>query len=65
MYMLIYLQMFQQDTFFSSQANGLDERFNQTIQAMLVKLSKDQLSWDKHLDACTFAYNTSRQDPED
>ena len=37
MYMLIYLQMFQQDTFFSSQANGLDERFNQTIQAMLVK----------------------------
>lgn len=29
---------------------------------MLVKLSKDQLSWDKHLDACTFAYNTSRQD---
>nr|XP_047142905.1 uncharacterized protein LOC124817139 [Hydra vulgaris] len=43
-------------------ANGLDERFNQTIQLMLVKFCNDRHStWDTHLDACTFAYNTSKQ----
>nr|XP_047129866.1 uncharacterized protein LOC124805802 isoform X1 [Hydra vulgaris] len=49
-------------TAYHPQANGLDERFNQTIQLMLVKFCNDRHStWDTHLDACTFAYNTSRQ----
>ncbi|XP_065681472.1 gypsy retrotransposon integrase-like protein 1 [Hydra vulgaris] len=50
-------------TAYHPQANGLDERFNQTIQLMLVKFCNDRHStWDTHLDACTFAYNTSRQE---
>lgn len=45
------------------QANGLDERWNQTMKNMLVKFTgtkKD--TWDEHLDSCVFAYNTSRQE---
>lgn len=42
------------------QANGLDERFNQTLQGMLAKLvSEHQDDWDDCLDTCVFAYNTS------
>jgi hypothetical protein len=45
------------------QANGLDERFNQTLQEMLVKVCNGAKElWDEHLDSCTFAYNTSRQE---
>ena len=42
------------------QANGLDERFNQTLQNMLVKFVSDkQEHWDDFLDTCVFAYNTA------
>ena len=40
----------------------LDERFNQTIQSMLVKYARKQKQcWDDHLDECIYAYNTARQ----
>lgn len=45
------------------QANGLIERFNQTLQGMLVKFAttkKEQ--WSMFLDTCVYAYNTSRQE---
>jgi hypothetical protein len=42
------------------QANGLDERFNGTLQGMLVKFIKDKRDqWDELLDTCVYAYNTS------
>ena len=45
---------------FQLQANGLDERFNQTLQSMLVKfVAEKQKHWEDFLDTCTFAYNTS------
>ena len=50
-------------TAYHPQANGLDERFNQTIQSMLVKFCQERKDmWDEHLDTCTFGYNTSRHD---
>lgn len=43
------------------QANGLVERFNQTVQNMLRKfIGEKKESWDTFLDPCIFAYNTSR-----
>eukprot|EP00731_Ephydatia_muelleri_P000953 Em0001g953a len=41
-------------------ANGLDERWNQTLKTMIVKYaeSKKEL-WDEYVDSCVFAYNTS------
>ena len=45
------------------QANGLDERWNQTLQNMLVKFVQSKKStWSSFLDTCTFAYNTSRHE---
>ena len=44
-------------------ANGLDERFNQTLQNMLVKFIQSKKSaWNSFLDTCVFAYNTSRHE---
>ena len=44
------------------QANGLVERYNQTIQNMIRKfIGEKKESWDIFLDTCTFAYNTSLQ----
>lgn len=44
-------------------ANGLDERWNQTLQNMLVKfVSHKRKSWSAYLDSCVFAYNTSRHE---
>ena len=44
------------------QTNGLTERFNQTLQAALVKVVNDeQTDWDEHLPAILFAYRTSIQ----
>lgn len=38
-------------TAYHPQANGLDERFNQTIQSMLVKFCDTRKDvWDEHLD---------------
>ena len=45
------------------QADGLDERFNQTLQGMLRKyVQENKDNWDTYLDTCTFAYNTSRHE---
>ena len=42
------------------QSNGLDERFNQTLQRMLVKAITGQKElWDELIDSTVFAYNTS------
>ena len=45
------------------QANGLDERFNQTLENMLVKyVEQKKNDWENFLDTCLFAYNTSKHD---
>lgn len=45
------------------QANGLVERFNQTLQNMLVKYLDDKKEmWEQLLDTCVFSYNTSKQE---
>ena len=39
----------------------IDERFNQTVQKMLVKYAKEQKEcWEDYMDCCLFAYNTSK-----
>ena len=38
-------------------ANGLDERFNQTIQNMLTKFVEEKETWDEYIDTCAFALN--------
>ncbi|KAL5509260.1 hypothetical protein EMCRGX_G004598 [Ephydatia muelleri] len=44
------------------QTNGLTERFNQTLQASLIKVvNSSQDDWDEHLSAVLFAYRTSVQ----
>ena len=44
------------------QSNGLVERFNQTLQRMLVKqVNLEQNDWDLHIDGALFAYRTSVQ----
>ena len=51
-YVFIFLSLFK--------GNGLDERFNQTLQNMLVKFIMDKKDvWDVFLDTCVYAYNTS------
>ncbi|KAL5517173.1 hypothetical protein EMCRGX_G002666 [Ephydatia muelleri] len=45
------------------QSNGLDERFNQTLQRQLLKfVESEQNSWDQFLDAILFSYRVSCQD---
>uniref|UniRef100_A0A1X7VEQ5 Integrase catalytic domain-containing protein n=1 Tax=Amphimedon queenslandica TaxID=400682 RepID=A0A1X7VEQ5_AMPQE len=48
-------------TAYHPQANGLDETFCETLQAMLLAkfVSEHQDYWDDCLDTCVFAYNTS------
>ena len=44
------------------QTNGLDERFNQTLQRALIKMiEENQCEWDKFLDSVLFAYRTSKR----
>ena len=39
------------------------ERFNQTLQNMLVKfIEESKTTWDEILDTCTFAYNTAEHE---
>jgi hypothetical protein len=48
---------------FASQANGLDERFNQTIQVMLTKFIDEKKDyWEDYLDTCIYAYNTAKHE---
>ena len=43
------------------QANGLDERWNQTLKNMVVKYAHEKKKdWDMYLDSRVFAYNTSK-----
>lgn len=45
------------------QSNGLDERFNQTLQRQLLKfVDSEQTDWDLYLDSILFSYRVSRQD---
>ena len=47
----------------SIQANGLDERFNRTLQNMIVKfVSASKKDWSCHIDTCVYAYKTSKHD---
>lgn len=42
------------------QGNGLDERFNQTLQNMLTKMVKDEReNWESCVDGCIYAYNSA------
>ena len=50
-------------TAYHPQANGLDERFNQTLTNSIVKyVESDRENWDAHLDQVVFAYNTAVQE---
>lgn len=45
------------------QANGLDERWNQTLKQMIVKYTSERKEqWDTFLDTCVFAYNTAKHE---
>ena len=49
-------------TAYHPQTNGLDERFNQTLQRSLLKMvDENQNQWNKSLDSVLFAYRSSRQ----
>ena len=49
-------------TAYHPQTNGLDERFNQTLQRSLLKMVDDnENEWDNYLDSVLFAYRTSKQ----
>ena len=64
MHMYMHVHVAKESAFTHTlQANGLDERFNQTLQNMLVKyVSGKREQWNSYLDTCVFAYNTSRQE---
>ena len=50
-------------TAYHPQANGLDERFNQTMKNSIAKFSQDnKASWDINISEIVYAYNTSVQD---
>ena len=50
-------------TAYHPQANGLDERFNQTLTNSIVKyVEADRENWDVHLHQVVFAYNTAVQE---
>ena len=43
------------------QANGLDERLNQTLVTMLKVVDAYSNDWDEHISAALYAYRISRQ----
>ena len=48
---------------FTFQANGLDERYNQTLVNALSKFSHEcRESWDEHLAEVVYSYNTAVQE---
>ena len=50
-------------TAYHPQANGLDERYNQTLVNALSKFAQtDRDSWDEKLGEVVFAYNTAMQE---
>lgn len=49
-------------TAYHPQTNGLDERFNQTLQRSLLKMIKEnENTWECYLDSVLFAYRTAKQ----
>lgn len=49
-------------TAYHPQTNGLDERFNQTLQRSLLKLIEEhEDKWEDFLDSILFAYRSSKQ----
>lgn len=49
-------------TAYHPQTNGLDERFNQTLANSLAKFAQvNRDSWDEHLGAVVYAYNSAVQ----
>lgn len=61
---LLYIYIYFFSAHFNTPTLGsLDERFNQTLQNMLVKYISDKKEqWDQFLDMCMYAYNTSQHD---
>ena len=50
-------------TAYHPQANGLDERFNQTLVSALAKFSQEESdTWDEKLGEVVYGYNTAVQD---
>ena len=50
-------------TAYHPQTNGLDERFNQTLQRALLKMVDNNTNeWEKYIDSVLFSYRTSKQD---
>ena len=50
-------------TCYHPQANGLDERFNQTLCNALAKnAQEDRTTWDSNLKEIIYAYNTAVQE---
>ena len=49
-------------TAYHPQTNGLDERFNQTLQRSLLKMvGENEDEWENYLESVLFAYRTSKQ----
>ena len=46
-------------TAYHPQANGLDERFNQTLSNVIAKFSEERDTWDELIPELVYAYNTS------
>ena len=56
----ILQELFQCTETTKFQTNGFTERFNQMLQASLIKLvNSNQNNWDEHPSAIIFAYRTS------
>ena len=50
-------------TAYHPQANGLDERFNQTLVNTISKfVGSDHATWDEKLDEIVYSYNTAVQE---
>jgi len=50
-------------TAYHPQANGLDERFNQTLVNAISKfVGSDHATWDEKLDEIVYSYNTAVQE---
>ena len=50
-------------TAYHPQANGLDERFNQTLSNTIAKFAQEErCSWDEKLPEIVYSYNTAVQE---
>ena len=59
----IMLPVVFQHYIYTTIGKGLDDRFNQTLQSMFVKLIEDKKdTWEEYFDTCVFAYNTAHHE---